>query len=306
MKYCFVGVGSIAKKHIGNIRKLDKDSVIHAFRSGKSQYSSLGEILDREIFKFEDLDSSYDVVFITNPTSMHFDTLDQFKDKSESFFIEKPVFSHFVKEDLLALFKNKKTYVAAPLRFSAGIQYASKIVSIKGKPLCIRSISSSYLPDWRPGVDYRNTYSAHAEMGGGVHIDLIHELDYVVSLLGEPKKSFYINKQLSSLEIDSYDVSSSIHMFDKSIAEIHLDYFGRDKKRICELYFNDETYVIDLINNKVLISNGGSETELFLEQQDMYLNEMKYFLNFVKDKSTKSINDIFLANRVLKIIESGE
>lgn len=306
MKYCFVGVGSIAKKHIANIRRIDSEAVVHAFRTGHSNYTDLDKIIDKQFFSFDELDEKYDVVFITNPTSFHYETLNQFYSKSECFFIEKPVFSHFKDQKDINAFRGKKTYVAAPLRFCSGISYAKKLIDEKGKPNCIRVISSSYLPEWRPNVDYRNTYSAHMNMGGGVHIDLIHELDYIVYLVGCPKKSLYINDKVSNLDIDSYDISSSIHKIDNTIAEIHLDYFGRDKKRVCELYYNDSTYYIDLINNIVVKSCNGESVTISLEASDMYLKEMDYFYKFIKSNIKVSINDIELANNVLKIINEGE
>lgn len=305
MKYCFVGIGSIAKKHIANIKKIDTNAVIHAYRTGKSNYSNF-ENIDKEIFEFDKLDDKYDAIFITNPTSLHSETLESFMNKAECFFIEKPVFSYYKSNDAIAKYVDKKTYIAAPLRFSAGVQYAKDIITKKGKPNSIRLISSSYLPEWRPNVDYRNTYSAHKDLGGGVHIDLIHELDYLSYLLGIPKKSYYINKKVSNLEIDSYDVSLSIHEYEDSVAEIHLDYFGRESIRKCELFFNDSTVMIDLINNFVEINFGKTKDIINLEKKDMYLDEMTYFINFIKDDKKVSINDIFNANEVLRIINEGE
>ena len=70
-----------------------------------------------------------------------------------------------------------------------------------------RVICSSYLPDWRPGVDYRTVYSAHKALGGGVTIDLIHEWDYLVDLFGVPQKLYNFKGTYSDLEIDSDDLS---------------------------------------------------------------------------------------------------
>lgn len=307
MKYCFVGVGSIARKHISNLKKIDDCAIIHALRSGHSSYKDLDDLIDKQCFSFEDLDDEYDAVFITNPTSLHFETFKRLYNKANTFFIEKPVFSQCKAEEDIVPFLTKKTYIAAPLRFCAGIKYAKALIEKKGKPNSIRAISSSYLPDWRPGVDYRNTYSAHKDLGGGVHIDLIHELDYVSYLIGCPTESYYINGKVSDLEIDSYDISASIHRAGNTIAEIHLDYFGRDKKRICELYYNDKTYYINLLNNTVKIVCRDEAETIKLEPCDMYFDEMSYFIGFINSSAKVSINDVSLANRILRIInEKGE
>ena len=87
--------------------------------------------------------------------------------------------------------------------------------------ICVRAMSSSYLPDWRPGQDYRKTYSAHKDLGGGVSIDLIHEWDYLTYLFGWPKKVHSFIGKKSNLEIDSDDYAIYIAEFEKMIAELH-------------------------------------------------------------------------------------
>ena len=98
-------------------------------------------------------------------------------------------------------------------------------------PYCARVICSSYLPDWRPGVDYRTVYSAHKALGGGVTIDLIHEWDYLVDLFGVPQQLYNFKGTYSDLEIDSDDLSVYIAKYPTLLAEVHLDYFGRGYRR---------------------------------------------------------------------------
>ena len=69
----------------------------------------------------------------------------------------------------------------------------------------VRAMCSSYLPEWRPGVDWKKCYSAHADMGGGVDIDLIHEWDYLTYLFGFPHNVYSIRGQFSDVTADSCD-----------------------------------------------------------------------------------------------------
>ena len=300
MKFCFVGVGSIATKHINALKKIDSSISIHAFRTGKSKFiSNVQSFIDKEVYNFEDLDNSYDAVFICNPTSMHYDTLVKFKDKSDYFFIEKPVFDKEYSINELKQFDEKNIYVACPLRYHLVLKRAKDIVKEKGNPISARIICSSYLPEWRPSIDYRTNYSAHKDMGGGVSIDLIHEVDYMTYLFGFPIKDHYIKGTFSNLEIDSDDLAVHLFEYPKMIVEMHLDYFGRKNQRYLEMFFNDEVVKCDLLEGKVYHECQNSFVESF-EEINENISEMTNFIDFIGNKNCIK-NNLFTAINNLKL-----
>ena len=267
LKVCFTGVGSIAKRHIRNLRAICSERgikiVIDAFRRTHENLEGIDTIYCSE----NDVPNDYDVIFITNPTELHLRTLMLFHNKGKHFFIEKPVVSISQIEEAKSFRPRQDSlyYVAAPLRYSSVIKKninPSEVISI-------RSISSSYLPDWRPEQDYRETYSAHKNMGGGVSIDLIHEWDYMTYLFGKPKTIFSLIGKKSSLEIDSDDFAIYIAEFEDKIAELHLDYFGRKAIREIQIFTRNDTIIGDLINNKMVFMCSGEEID-FQEKRDDY------------------------------------
>ena len=298
MKFCFVGIGSIATKHILALKEIDSKITIHAFRTGKSQFiSKVANLIDKEIFDFELLDEKYDAVFICNPTNLHYETLKKFKNKADYFFVEKPIFDKDYTTKQLEEFSNLQIYVACPLRYQPAIIEAKKTVEKKGIPISARIICSSYLPEWRPTIDYRNNYSAHKDMGGGVSIDLIHEVDYMTYLFGFPQKDYYLKGTFSNLEIDSDDLAVHLFQYPKLIVEMHLDYFGRKNQRYLEMFYNDETIKFDIINNKMLSSNGN---EITFEPTNCYFHEMKNFIKLIKNEKHVE-NTLFSAVKNLKL-----
>jgi predicted dehydrogenase len=157
----------------------------------------------------------------------------------------------------------------------------------------------SYLPDWRPNLDFRKSYSANSEMGGGVHIDLIHELDYLYWLFGKPVEVIRKFKSQSSLSISSTDYANYILDFNGFCASIILNYYRRDTKRTLQLVFDDETWDVDLLTNQVVTQG----QIIFSSDQriaDTYPLQMRYFLNSVAVEK-KSMNTVADAYEVLKI-----
>ena len=138
--------------------------------------------------------------------------------------------------------KGIKSYVACNLRFLDCISFIKdNLPQLLNKKLNeVNVYCGSYLPDWRPNADFRAAYSAKAELGGGVHLDLIHELDYVYWLLGIPKQVNRTFKSQSSLSIGSIDYANYILDYNGFCANVVLNYYRRDSKRTLELVFEDE------------------------------------------------------------------
>lgn len=301
----FIGLGSIAARHIKNLKSIRNDIRISVFRSGKGQCAKDGilNLVERVCTMIEELDDYYDAIFITNPTSLHYETISKFYNRSNAFFVEKPVF--LTGEEDISRFdqKRKNIYVACPLRHSNVIQWLKANIDF-GTVHSIRVISSSYLPDWRPGADYRNTYSAHLAMGGGVSVDLIHEWDYIYYLVGLPLCVQCLIKKKSDLEIESDDIAVYIAEYSDKLVEVHLDYFGRKTIRRIELFAQEDTIIADLIRQRIRWMCAGKELDLFEERDSYQKKELRHFFDIVSGKAVND-NTIEDACRVLRIARSG-
>ena len=302
MEVLFVGLGSIGTRHLRNLFEVAKEKGIDvqadALRSSMRPLAEDVEGLLRAQYVSYDQLGHYDAAFITNPTHLHADTLAGLRGRADAFFIEKPIFEG-TGYDLaqLGLGPDQKAYVAAPMRW-CGTFLALKERMPDLKPYSVRVICSSYLPDWRPGVDYRTVYSAHKEMGGGVTIDLIHEWDYLVDLFGAPLEAYNFKGTYSHLEIDSDDLSVYIARYPSLLAEVHLDYFGRTYRRTIELFCKEGTVTADFGAGTLTLENG---EVIHCEEpvNQRYLREMAYFLDYACKGEGESINSPAMAQKVL-------
>ncbi len=291
-KIAFVGLGSIATRHLKNVAAFLNNRgdaySIDLYRSQKRPLPEELQSLVSEVYLYADeipAERQYDLVFVTNPTSMHYETLEKFCKNTKSFFIEKPVFdSTSIDEAIFEKLKGIKSYVACPLRYNAVLQYLRENVNSKDV-IAVRAISSSYLPDWRPGQDYRLCYSAHRDMGGGVGIDLIHEWDYLTWLYGFPQESQSIQSKISDLEIDSDDIAIYIAKNSNMTMELHLDYFGRSTVRTLDLFTKEDTIHCDLIAGTVDYLRNGEKNTFENERNAFQMREIAHFFDIIDCKT---------------------
>ena len=307
-KIAFVGLGSIATRHLKNVHTYlasqGDNCTVDLYRSSLSRplAEELQPLVNNTYLYAEEIptERQYDVVFVTNPTSMHYETIERFAAHTVSFFIEKPVFdSTEVDESIFKHIEGKLSYVACPLRYNPVLQYVKSNVDLS-KVISVRAISSSYLPDWRPGQDYRKTYSAHKDLGGGVSIDLIHEWDYLTWLFGMPTECKQMISKVTNLEIDSDDLAIYIGRNEKTTFELHLDYFGRQALRTLDLFTDEDTILCDLIGGTVCYLKKGETVKLESERNAFQLKEIEHFFEIINNK-IKNDSTPEHAYRVLKI-----
>ena len=305
IKVCFVGVGSIAKRHIKNLQELFHTQItIDAFRSQKSNIPDkvISNTIHNSYDNLSEMPADYDVIFITNPTRYHYETLVRFSDKGRHFFIEKPVFdSSDIDITALGLKKDSVYYVACPLRYKKVLQYVKECVDLS-QVLSARCISSSYLPEWRTGIDYRQTYSARKELGGGVAIDLIHEWDYIQHLFGLPQMVYSMTGQVSDLEITSDDIAVYIAKYKKMFVELHLDYFGRTPIRELQIFTREDTLICDLIQNRIRFLKADKEIQFVEKRDDYQKKELSTFFDMINGRA-ENINSIETALKTLRLAE---
>lgn len=301
MKILIIGLGSIGRKHLKAINSILPKAEIFALRSSINAEFYPGVT---NIFKIEEIESVViDFAIIANPTSEHKKTIEKILSFGFPLFIEKPISSSLDIEDLINSVDSKRisTYVACNLRFLDCIKFIKdSLLHFTNKKLNeVNVYCGSYLPDWRPNVDFRQTYSANTELGGGVHIDLIHELDYLYWLFGSPGSVVRKFKNHSSLAITAFDYANYILDYDSFCASIVLNYYRRDSKRTLELVFEDETWNIDLLKNQIICNN----QIIFSSEQriaDTYQTQMEYYIHCLGEEK-ETFNTISDAYNVLKI-----
>jgi predicted dehydrogenase len=307
MNILIIGLGSIAKKHIEAIRKIDDNIKIYALRSNQN---TLTENNVENVFNLDELDIKIDFAIISNPTNLHSKFIQILAEKRIPIFIEKPALHTLNNSDyLINLVESNKiiTYVACNLRFHPCIIFIKEFLKKEKKRINeVNVYCGSFLPDWRPGKDFRKIYSANTNMGGGVHLDLFHELDYISWLFGIPIKSHSIKRNVSSLNIDAIDYANYNLEYPNFTTNITLNYYRKKPKRTFELLLEDQTILIDLNKNCITDDSQNiiySTTDFKINQT--YNDQMKYFINCLK-QNIEPMNSLKESIEILKIVLKNE
>jgi predicted dehydrogenase len=218
-------------------------------------------------------------------------------------FIEKPVVANVADAELIlnALCNSRVlTYVACNLRFHPAIKFLRNYLQINKLTVCeVNIYCGSDLSRWRPTQDYRNSYSAKVEMGGGVHLDLIHEIDYCYWLFGTPSEVKAFRRKVSTLEINSPDFASYQLIYPSFTANVILNYYRKTPKRVLEVVAEESIIEIDLLANTVIL-DGQIAMQAPFAMEETYLDQMQYFLEHLSAK-VQPMNSFQEACEVLKI-----
>lgn len=284
MNVLVVGLGSIAQKHIAALRSIDPSARITALRSGaRSDAQAIDGITN--IHSLEELPEPPDFVLISNPTFLHKETIESVLPLKKPLFIEKPVLLSLDGADVLEELVRAAgipTYVGCNLRFHPCIGHLREWLQ-KEKP-AIRSVAAvcaSRVTDWQPGRDFQKSFRSKLEESGGVHLELIHELDYVTWLFGQPAKSTKTLQHRSDIAMSAYDYAHYDLTYPTFEATITLDYDSPENVRTCAIETDGKPLLADLIGftirerGEIVYNPGGS-------MLDTYEAQMRWFLGHLR------------------------
>ncbi|TSA47768.1 MAG: gfo/Idh/MocA family oxidoreductase [Chloroflexi bacterium] len=306
MKILMVGLGAIGQRHLRNLRKLmgaDLEILAYRFRNKSKVLTDDLKIEDNSnledkynISAYTDLDRALaqkpDAVFVCNPSSLHIPTALKAAQAGCNLFIEKPL-SHNLDqvEELINLVEsqNTKAVVGYQMRFNPCLQRLHSILQEQmiGRVLSVRAEVGEYLPGWHPYEDYRHTYASKQDLGGGVLLSQIHELDYLYWLFGLPRRVYALGGHLSSLEVDVEDTAEILmdyEMDGRSVpVSVHQDYLQRPPRRTCDVIGDNGKILVNLAALSVDVFDGeGKQVEATsyagFQRNQMFMDELKYFL----------------------------
>jgi predicted dehydrogenase len=311
LKVLIVGYGSIGKRHTNNLMSIGNIEIIICTKNKEAF-----QLEKKGIKIFNSLKNAVnekpDISIICNETSLHVQTAIKLAKNGSHLFIEKP-FSNSLKniKELQTIVKKKKliTMVGCNMRFHDGIKLMKKSI-IKNEIGRIFSViveNGSFMPDWHPWEDYRNSYASKKQLGGGVVLTQIHEIDYLYWFFGKVDEVFSFTDKISDLQLDVEDYSGSLLKFkNKIITELHLDYFQKPNVRTCKIIGTKGKIIWDWNNNHLQIFKNNKNKfvtkhiDKKYDRNKMYIQELQYFINCVKKKQT-SMNNVAEAYEIQKI-----
>lgn len=287
-----VGLGSIGAKHLEIVRKLLPDAEIMVLRRNNDHavpYGANGLFLSLQ----DACNFKPNIALICNPAPFHIKVAEALSLIGCHIFIEKPLSdTNYDVLNFLEKLKSRSVF----LQVGYNMRFLKSLLKVKdsvedgelGKILSVRASVGQNLKLWRPGTDYRTGVSARSDLGGGVLLELSHELDYLIWIFGRIKwVSAYLGK-ISNLDIDVEDIGHLIMMHsddlgkETCISSLTLDFLRADKQRKLEIIGERGTLIWDGIegNTQKFIlpsTDWAIDYHGVSEFQECYLFQLQHF-----------------------------
>jgi predicted dehydrogenase len=282
-----VGAGSSGARHARNLVGHGARVVAMDVDEGRAAAAPAIETMPLDL----DRVGEFEGVVIATPTALHREQAMIALGGGAAVLVEKPLAaSEEGLEDLVSA-AGDRLAVGYNLRLHRPVERLRELLVAgrAGRVIHVHAWFGSYLPDWRPHVDYRRTYSAHAAEGGGVLRDASHELDLLVWLLGQSwSVEGAVMARRSKLEIDVEDVAAAVLRSEDGIpALLSLDYVSRRYRRGLEIVGEDATLRLDWARGALEVEDatGVAVEEANESVEDSYRREAHAFLDLVTGRA---------------------
>ena len=316
MRAIVTGTGSIAKRHLRNLRQLFPEARLVVVER------HAGAVIPPEIDalvaeRYSDLNAALetpaDLAVVATPAPYHVQQAIALTERGIPTLIEKPLGADTAEcAPLLAIEAAGKApmLVGYCLRYHPVFQALEKALADKviGRVYNLRAEVGQYLPNWRPGTDYRFGVSAQKILGGGALMELSHELDLIRALLGTPHAVTAVLARISELETDVDDVAEIItrHRYDgqEVVASVHLDLYRRVPRRFIYIDGDAGSLELDFVQARLTHRPLGGEPSFVTAPEsfainDVYLDELRD-LTAAHPKPRVGLRDGFETMRIVE------
>lgn len=317
MRIAVVGTGSIGRRHLGNLLRLGVSDLVAVSEHHRRKVVDIEGVQIPATDDYAQALQSADAVVIANPTSLHLRYLGQAIAAGRSVYLEKPA-SH----SSAGLAELERDAASRSLIVSVGTQFRfnDALLQVKalieggeiGRLLTVVALSGEALADYHPDEDYRLGYAARAELGGGVLLTQIHQIDYLNWLFGGFDRAFAIGVSTPELEID---VETCVSYMLDGVRHLpvvgHLNYLQRPKTTGMEVIGSDGRITWSYETNTVTVAKRGQLEEVIIsapfDRNAMFLAGIKDFLEAIHAGSTPraSLSDGIAALRIVEAIKAS-
>jgi len=295
MKALVLGGGSIGTRHLRNLAAVGVGE-LGVVDTDPQRLAGLASDCDATLFAQLEAGMTWspDFVVVATPTNLHARHALETARRGCDVFVEKPL-SHSPGQlaELAQMVERKNliSLVGCNMRFHPGPAKVKELLAkgVLGRILFARVHAGSYLPDWRPGADYRSNYAAREATGGGCILDFIHEIDLTRWYLGDVQDVVCVTAHTGSLEISTEDVAVLVGRHATgALSEIHLDYVQRTYERGCQIVGERGSIFWDFAARQVRWFDAASGNWATFSQpvgwelNDMYRDEMQHFVECVR------------------------
>ncbi|MFT5926916.1 MAG: putative dehydrogenase [Candidatus Azotimanducaceae bacterium] len=297
-----VGTGSIARRHIQNLRKIDASWIVACVSaSGRTIIASdLG--VDLVFDSLEDaVVAKPKFAIIASPASLHLEHALKFLRADIPTLIEKPLsdtLTGSARQAASELQKYKHLIdVGYNLRNAPAAIRMQTLLETKciGRLTTVMLQVGQFLPDWRVVDDYKQSVSAKKTLGGGALLELSHELDYLLWLFGSFDTVYCIEGRSDILDIEVEDQIDAVFTSQSGlVAYVHLDFLQRVVSRNCKVIGEEGTLEWDLLTNTISVMTADKEPEFLnlgngYDRNDMYIDELHNFVRFIEGKQKATV-----------------
>ncbi len=318
MRFVIMSLGSIGRRHLKNLRNTLPDAGIAVWRregAVGSDVPSGADCVCRSLA--EVLEYAPDAAIIASPASLHLDAAMALAASGIHLFVEKPLsVSAEGIDKLIRCCREREVVlmVGYNLRFMPSLARMRELVIAGeiGTVLTARAEVGQYLPDWRPGSDYRNGVTAQFDLGGGVLLELSHDIDYVLWMLGLPDRVTAVGGKFSNLELDVEDVAEVLMEYDRPrrLVSIHLDMVQRSPTRSCRIVGSEGVLVWDAIADRVDHFNIKDRqwqqvaVQQLADKNLMYIDQLKAFVDCIETRKVPACGGNE-GLQVLKVVDAA-